>query len=325
MKTFEYAKPASRAEAVTLLSAKGGGAVALAGGTDLLSLLKDGLVTPTRVVDLKGIPDLRGVEKQADGSLRVGALATLQDLLDSPAAKDFPALLQAAEGVSAPQVRSRGTVGGDLLQWPRCWYFRQGFGLTAARGGRSMAEEGDNRYHAILGHAGAAKYVCASSLGPALAAHGAVARVQGASGPRELPVAQLFRAAATDSDRPHALEPSEILCEIVVPPARAAATYEVRQREALDWPLAAAAVAFGLDGGRIRGARVVLGHVAPVPWVAEAAAAALEGAAPDEAAAARAGEAAVAGAKPLSGNAYKVQLARVAVKRAVLRAAGKEA
>ncbi len=248
---------------------------------------------------------------------------TLEELLASALVRqEYPSLAEAARGVSSPQIRNMGTVGGDLCQRPRCWYFRLGYGLLAKdASGQPMVPAGDNRYHAIFG-GGPAYFVSASSLGPALIALGAKVKIAAASGGRELPVEQFFVAPKDDATREVALRPNEILTEVIVPSAPGRnATYEVRQKEALDYPLATASVALRMKGAAVASARVVIGHVAPVPWVARQAEQMLAGKTITEDVAVQAGEAAVAGAAPLSQNAYKVQLARVAVKRALLQAA----
>jgi xanthine dehydrogenase YagS FAD-binding subunit len=274
-------------------------------------------------------------------------LVTLEELLgNATVKKEYPALAQAAEGVSSPQIRNTGTVGGELCQRPRCWYFRSGLGYfpkaTGSPGGayafsgeKSFSEEvpnvnakdlvldGKNEYHAILGNSGPAYFVHPSSLAPALIALDAKIRIFGSAGWREVIAEQFFVTPKNDGDRETVLKPNEILGEIIVPPAKGIrnATYEVRQKEALDWPLAAAAVALKMDGKTVQSARVVLGHVAPIPWRAQDAEKALTGKTVSESVAAEAGTAAVNGAKPLSQNKYKVQLARVAAKRALLQAA----
>lgn len=326
MQAFEYANPKTLQEAFGLLSEKWGEADVLAGGTDLLSLLKSYLHTPKRVVSLSGIKELRGIRMAADG-LHVGAMVTLEELLDHPAVrKDYPALVQAARGVASPQIRVRGTVGGDLCQRPRCWYFRNGYGLLGRdAAGQELVPGGENRYHAILGNRGPAKFVSASSLGPPLQALGAKVVLASAAGKRTVDMEAFFVAPVEATTREVDLKPNEILTEVVAPPAGGArtATYEVRQREALDWPLATASVALRMSGETVESARVVLGHVAPAPWTSAAAAQALSGRKLDEAAAAAAAEAALVAATPLSQNQYKVQLAKVAVKRALLAAVGR--
>jgi xanthine dehydrogenase YagS FAD-binding subunit len=323
MRAFEYVSPSSKEQAVSLLGSAWSDASVLAGGTDLLSLLKDDVVAPKRVVSIKGIAELGGIRFDARTGLRLGALVTFQEIADDAAtAKAYPALAAAVSGVTSPQIRSVGTVGGDLCQRPRCWYYRSGFGLLGQdEAGRSLVLEGDNRYHAILGNEGPAYFVSPSSLAPALVALGATVRLFGPRGAREVPVEKFFLTPKAARDREHDLRPNEIVTEVrVPPPAGASATYEVREREALDWPLAAASVVLETSGGTVRKARVVLGHVAPVPWPSAEAEAALAGKAVTEEVAEAAGAAAVKGARALSGNAYKVQLARVAVKRAVLEA-----
>ena len=320
MNSFEYANPTTLQEALGLLGAKWGQADVLAGGTDLLSLMKDHLHEPKRVVNIKNIKELGGISKTAD-TLRIGALVTLDELAKNADVKaSFKSLADAAAGVPSPQIRHMGTVGGDLCQRPRCFYYRQGLGLLAMKDGKSLIPDGDNRYHSIFGE-GPAYFVSASSLGPALIALNARVKLVSAKGPREVPVAKFFVVPKDEASRETLLQPNEILTEILIPNATVkTSTYEVRQKEALDWPLAAAAVTLEMNGAAVKSARIVLGHVAPTPIEAAAAAKTLVGKTITTATAEAAGKAAVAGAKPLSGNAYKVQLAKVAVKRALLDA-----
>lgn len=324
MRAFEYADPKSIQQAVGLLGSGWEEAAVLAGGTDLLSLMKDSLTSPKRLVNVKSIRAMEGVHEEK-GALRIGAAAALEDLLERRAAlREFPSLLGAIEGIASPQMRSMGTAGGDLLQRPRCWYYRNGFGLLARDShGQSLVPKGDNRYHAIFGNSGPAYFVSPSSLAPALIALDASVRIHGPKAAREIKAAELFRIPKSEGEREHTIAPNEILTEIVIPGAARGlrnATYEVRERQFMDWPLAAASVALRMEGRRVREARVVLGQVAPIPWRAEAAERALAGKTLDESVAATAGEAAVEGAHPLSRNGYKIQLVRVAVKRALLAA-----
>jgi xanthine dehydrogenase YagS FAD-binding subunit len=328
MQPFEFASPKTREQAVRLLGTDPRQATLLAGGSDLLGLMKDGIETPGRVVYLKSMDGLVGVRKEKSGGLRIGALTTIDDLsADAALGFEYPALTAAAGRVAGPQIRNVATLGGNLLQRPRCWYFRNGFGLLAQRDGKSMVTAGDNRYHAILGNDGPAYFVQPSTLAPLLVALGAQAVLFGPQGERQLELEKLYRIPQTDGEREHDLKPGEMLTWILLPPAggRRSATYEVRQRGTLDWSLATAAVALEMDNGRVgqvSRARVVLGQVAPVPWVSAEAAEFLQGKTLDAEVAAKAGEAAVAKAKALSHNKYKIQLARVAVKRSLLAAAG---
>jgi xanthine dehydrogenase YagS FAD-binding subunit len=325
MNAFEYAAPTTKEQAVSLLGNQWGEAEILAGGTDLLSLMKDDLTTPKRVVNIKEIKEFQGIRYSGSAGLRIGSLVTLDELMSNATVKkDYPALAEAADGVRSPQIRNTGTVGGDLCQRPRCWYFRSGLGyFPKGEKGKDLVVNGQNQYHAILGNSGPAYFVNPSSLAPALIALDAKVRVFGSSGWRDVAAEQFFVTPKSEGERETALKPNEIVGEIIVPPAKGVknATYEVREKEALDWPLAAAAVALKMDGKTVQSARVVLGHVAPVPWRSQDAEKALAGKAVNETAAAEAGNSAVNGAKPLSQNAYKVQLARVATKRAILKAA----
>lgn len=322
MKTFVYANPATVEDACSLLSSKWGETEVLAGGTDLVTSLKQRIVNPDRVVSITAVKGLDSVALEGK-TLKIGALANLADLAwDENVKENFPSLVTAVKEIGSPQIVNQGTVAGDLCQRPRCWYFRNGLGLLATQDGKSLVEAGDNRYHAVFGNDGAAKFVNPSSLAPALIALGASAKIQGPGGKtRTVALADFFKTPKSESEREYVLAPNEIVTEIDVPVNGAKnATYEIRQRRGLDWPMVAAAVAFNVNGGKASNAKIVLGHVAPVPWNSSAAAAALEGKTVDEATAKAAGEAAAKGATPLSQNGYKVHQIKVAVKRAVLAA-----
>lgn len=334
MQAFEYARPATVAQAVRLLAAPG--SMPLGGGADLLALMKDGIEAPRRLVALGGIEALHGVRIDAAG-LHVGALVTLDELSSHPEVRrQFGVVAEAAGHLAGPQIRNFGTVAGNLCQRPRCWYFRNGFGLLPEHDGKSMVVEGDNSYHAILGNGGPAYFVNPSTLAPLLIALGARLRLAGPGGSRgargeagepaerEIDLGSFYRTPQRHGESEHALASGELVTAVVVPPmaGRRAWSYEVRQRHSLDWSLATASVALDVRGGRVEEARVVLGQVAPVPWRAAAAERLLRGKSVDAALAAQAGEAAVEGARPLSRNRYKIQLARVAVKRALLAASG---
>jgi xanthine dehydrogenase YagS FAD-binding subunit len=321
MQAFEYANPTTLAEATKWTGPSFNDAQVLAGGTDLISLMKDGVTAPKRLVNIKNIKELGGIAPHG-GGLRIGAIATFDELANSAAVRQYPAIHNAVLGITSPQIRNMGTAGGDLCQRPRCWYYRAGYGILATQDGKPLVPNGENRYHAIFG-GGPAYFVSASSLGPALIALGATLTIASPSGNRTVEAAKFFQSPKSDSEREVDLKPNEILTEILVPAAAGtkSATYEIREREMLDWPLVAASVALKMSGGKISSARVVLGHVAPTPWVAEGAGQFLAGKTISESTAEQAGAEAVKGAQPLSQNGYKVQLAKVAVKRALLAAA----
>jgi xanthine dehydrogenase YagS FAD-binding subunit len=330
MNSFEYASPRNETEAVELLNdpdlpGKSADTAVLAGGTDLVSLLQHGLVAPRRVVDLKHVSSMSGVRAVEDGVI-IGALTTLEDMADRPLLAPYASLQQVIGGVHAIQIQSRGTLGGDLCHLPNCWYFRNGYGLLGFRDGKSLVEVGDNRYHAIFGNRGPAKFVSASRFAPALLAWGARVRVIGPRPGQEewLSLANFYATPKLASQGVTVLKPGQLISHVWLPaPASTqSAAYEVLQLRGLDWPQAAASVCMELEGGFVREARIVLGHVAPVPWVATAASRFLVGQSINEETAEAAGQAAVEGATPLSGNEYKVSIARAAVKRALLRAVG---
>ena len=318
MKSFEYAAPKTIDEAIGLLGDRWGETEVLAGGTDLVTCMKQQIAAPKRIVSLKNLADLNGIKTEGK-LIHIGATTSLGELIaNSSVQQHFPALVTAVKNIMSPQLLTLGTVGGELLQRPRCWFYRNGLGLY----NDSMVREGDNRYHAIFGNAGPALFVHPSSLGPVFVALDASMVVIGAKGKkREVAAAKFFQTPKSDQERESILKPNEILGAIQVPISGLKnAIYEVRHRQAIDWPYVTAAVAFALKNGQASDARVVLGHVAPMPWIAQNAAKALNGAAISDAAAAKAGDAATQGAKPLSKNEYKIQLVRVAVKRAVLAA-----
>jgi xanthine dehydrogenase YagS FAD-binding subunit len=324
MRSFEYASPATQEQAVALLSATWGQAEILAGGTDLLALMKDDVVHPKRLVNIKQIKEMSGIMASSQG-LRIGALTTLGELADHVnVVKDYPALAEAINEAASPQIRNMATLGGNLCQRPRCWYFRGGFGLLPKdESGKELVSAGENRYHAILGNTGPAKFVSPSSIVPVLIAYGASIRLIGPKGSRELPLERFYVIPKTENEREHDLMPNEILSEVLVPPANGmkVAHYEVRQKQAFDWPLAVGAVSLRMDGTSVGFARIVMGHVAPIPWRSSEAEQVLVGKSISEEVAKAAADAALRSATPLSHNAYKVQLARVAVKRAILKAA----
>jgi xanthine dehydrogenase YagS FAD-binding subunit len=325
MRAFEYANPETKEQAAGLLGATWGHTEILAGGTDLLALMKDDIVQPKRLVNIKEISDLRGVTYNSEG-LRIGALTTLGDLADNVnVVQNYPALADALNDAASPQIRNMATLGGNLCQRPRCWYFRNGFGLLPKDvSGKDLVAEGENRYHAILGNDGPAKFVSPSSIAPVLMAYGAKIRLVGPKRRREIALDDFYVIPKSDSEREHDLQPNEIVTEIVLPPAgqMRVAHYEVRQKQAFDWPLALSAVSLRMDGSTIQSARVVLGYVAPKPWISAEAQQALKGKTVSEETAKAAATAALANAKPLSHNAYKVQLTRVALRRAILKAGG---
>ena len=324
MRAFEYASPATTEQAIRLLGSSWNDAAPLAGGTDLLSLMKDDIVAPKRLVNIKELGELRGVAVGKWG-LRIGALTTIQELADDPKVRQaYPVISSTAGEIAGPQIRNMATIGGNLCQRPRCWYYRAGFGLLAQnQQGEPLVPNGDNRYHAILGNSGPAYYVSPSTLAPLLIALRASVRLVGPGGKREVPLEKFYLIPKSANEREYDLKPNEIVTEVIVPPLAGAktATYEVRQKDAMDWLLALAAVALNMKSNKVTSARVLMGAVAPIPWRATEAEAALVGKTINEEVAQAAGAAAVTGAKDLGHNGYKIQIARVVVKRAILAAA----
>jgi len=322
MNAFDFVAPTSVEDAVKLLS--GQNTAALAGGTDLISRIKDQVTAPQRVVYLKDIKANSAISGDPGSGLTIGAGTLLAAIVEHKAVREaYPALWQSTTEVGTPQIRNMATLGGNLLQRPRCWYFRAGNGLLGMKDGKSLVRGGDNRYHAIFTTDGDALYVNPSSLAVPLIALGATATIAGPKGERTVPVEELYQVPKTDKDSELTVAPGELLTKVMIPPAKGKnASYEVRQKQAHDWPLVLASVNLTMDGDKVSGSRVVIYGVAPVPWRSSAAEKSITGKAITMETAAVAGEAATLGAMPLSMNAYKVSLTKTAVKRALLAAAG---
>ena len=324
MKPFAYVNAGSQQEALAALStATRGKILPLAGGMDLIGLMKDYVATPDVLVNVKKLP--AAITVPAQGLTTIGAAATVAEVADNAAlARAYPALTDAARGVGTTQIRNVGTVGGNLMQRPRCWYFRnEEFHCLKKGGARCFAVEGENQYHAIFG-GGPCHIVHPSSLAVPAIALNATFKVSGPAGERDVPAADYFQLPDRNLYGETVLAPNELLTHVMLPPPGAArsATYEVRFKQSHDWPLAMASVALAMKGQTVAGARIVLGSVAPVPWRSEAAETSLAGKVVSEQTASAAAEAAVTGARPMTQNGYKVQIARTAVKRAILKAAG---
>jgi xanthine dehydrogenase YagS FAD-binding subunit len=326
MNRFEVITPADAAHAAKLLAEDD--RVAFAGGVDVIDLMKQDLIAPAALVNLKALPGLDRIESAPDGSLHIGALVKVATLADDASIQArYAALAEAASEAATPQIRNLATVGGNLLQRPRCWYFRNPDVNCLKKGGdKCYSIGGLNRYHAILG-GGPSYIVHPSNLAVALVAFGASVKIVGASGERTVELEKFFTPPSVDAKRENSLGAGEIVTEVVVPPppAGAGSAYlEAREKQSFDWPLVSAAtVIYRAPGsGVVRDARVVMGAVAPIPWRSPEAESALRGATLDAGRARAAAEAALKNAQPMSDNAYKVTIAKVIVRRAILKAGG---
>jgi xanthine dehydrogenase YagS FAD-binding subunit len=322
MKPFRHVNADSVDEALALLTEYGGKARVTAGGTDLLGVLKSEILPdyPEAVINLKTISGLDGIEADA-GEVRIGALTRLADIADSSVVKkNWPALALSAASVGSPELRNMGTIGGNLCQDTRCWYYRypdkMGGRVPCYRKGKGPchAIQGDNRYHAVLG--GRKCYaVCPSDLAIALAALEAGVKTVRPAGERTIPLADFY-----DTLGP-VLEPVELVTEIWIPAPAANAMQrfsKFRLRESIDFAVVSVAAVLEVVEGVCRDARIVLGAVAPVPYRAVGAEDVVRGGPLDKRQAELAAEAALRDAKPMSGNAYKIEIAKTLVKR-VLR------
>lgn len=324
MNRFEVITPSDLPSASRLLAQRGN--IALAGGVDIVDLLKQQIVEPRALINLKGLSGMDAIQSDGAGGLRIGALVKLEQVANSAEIRArYTAIAESAETAATPQIRNLATVAGNLLQRPRCWYFRHPDVDCLKKGGlKCYAAEGLNRYHAILG-GGPSYIVHPSNLAPALIAFGAKASVLGPKGMYEIDLGQFFVLPRTDVLRENILQPGEIIAEIIVPvprPNTSSIYLEAREKQSFDWPLVSVAVVAELDGHRVREARIVMGAVGPIPWRVPDAENILAGAKVDSAVAARAADVALKGAKPLAHNAYKVPIAKALVRRAILQAGG---
>ncbi len=318
------------ADAMTALpetAGPGDGTIVKAGGIDILDLLKENLLVPARVASLRDIPDLDAIVEEADSGCRLGAMATLAGLAAHPLLRQrYPAVTDAAGQSASPQIRNLATLGGNLLQRPRCWYFRAAeYRCLRKGGGNCFAIPGENQYHAIFGNRPCA-IVHPSTVATALVALGATVDLIDAEGAvRRLSLEDFFLPPERDLQRENDLRPHEILTAINLPPLPTSARMvHLRQgeKDAFDWPLADVAVLLDLSPeGICRSASIVLGAAAPVPHRAKPAENALLGKHIDESTAGAAARAALAGATPLAKNAYKTPLFEALIRRALLKAA----
>jgi xanthine dehydrogenase YagS FAD-binding subunit len=325
VKAFSYVNPANERDAVRALSSELDKVLPLGGGQDLLARLKDYVAQPDRIVNVKGALDAT-ITPMPGGGLKIGAAMRIADLAEhEQLVKLYPAMALAAGEVGTPQIRNQGTVGGNLNQRPRCWYYRNEEFVCFKKGGNTcFSPAGENQFHAIFG-SGPSFIVHPSSLAVPSVAYGATFRLAGPKSERTVAAADYFTMPTLQNVRTeNVLAPNELLTHVILPapgPVKSG-HYEVRYKESHDWPIAFATVLLSMNGDAVRSARVVMGAVAPVPWRSQAAEAALAGKRINEETAAAAADAALRDARPLSQNAYKIQVAKTAVKRAILQAAG---
>lgn len=315
MKNFSWAEPKTLEQASAAMKQ---GGVALAGGVDLLCMLKERLEEPSIVVSLKSLSGMRNID--SGKTLRIGSLVTAEAVeKDTNVRKRARVLAQAAAGMASPQIRNVGTVGGNLCQRPRCWYFRDKDVHCMKKGGdRCYSVNGRNEYHCIIG-GDPCFIVHPSDFAPALIALNAAIKTN----VRQMNLQEFFVLPEKNVRVENVLQPGEIVTELEMPADWLdvkTAYFKVRERQSFDWALASCAVALKMDGKKVAAARIVLGGVAPIPWRSEQAESELVGKEVTEALAQFAGRAALADALPLADNAYKVELAGNAVKIAIMSA-----
>jgi xanthine dehydrogenase YagS FAD-binding subunit len=318
MSLFSYTKPRALGEALKLLK---NGTVAIAGGTDLVGLIRSGLAKPDALVDLTGIDGLRGWTRAKGKGLRIGALTPLSELESSSQLRKLaPMIVESLRDAATPQLRNMGTVGGNLLQRNRCWYFRDEAVPCWLKGGtRCFAAEGENRYHAILG-AAECVMVSPSDLAPALIAYDAEIELASSLGRRTVKLGQLYITPGGRQRKEHAIRRGELITSVRIREAaleRRGAFLKAMDRKAWSFALVSVAATARIQSGKAHDVRVVLGGVAPSPWLVPAANRQLEGSALDDNSCLAAADAILSGAQPLRDNGYKVTLARELIRRAL--------
>lgn len=333
MKAFEWTNATTINEAIQLLKTAPAtadvdeAARPIAGGQDLLTTMKDYSTRPSRVVNIKQIPGLDRIQVNSKTGLTIGALVTLSQLETSQVVRTgFPGLAEAAHSIATPQIRNLGTVGGNLCQRPRCWYYRLEEVICLKKGGSECyAFNGENKYNAILG-GGPSYIVHPSDLAPMLVALGASVAVAGADGKRVIPLDKFFTLPDENIRRENVLKNDEIITQIQVPASPLAARsafLKFKERESMDFALASVAAAVQLAADKtVTKVGLVLGGVAPIPWRAAAAERFLVGKTLSAEVVAEAAKMALQGAEPLEKNAYKVPLTKTLVRRALAKAAG---
>ena len=321
MKSFRNVNPKSLAEAAR--AAQDPKAMLAGGGSDLLGMIKERIVTPDTLVNLKAIPGIDTITRRGN-ALHIGGLATIDSISDHAEIRQrFTVLAEAAGQVATPQIRNVGTIAGNVCQRPWCWYYRNGFKCYKNGGNVCYSAVGENEFHAIFG-GGPSYIVHPSDTAVALVAFDATFALASATGQRTVAASEFFSGPAADPAVENVLRPGEVLSEIRLPAAapRTISTYlKVLDREAWTHAVVSAAVTLRIEQGVCRAARVVLGGVAPIPWQLPEVEAMLVGKPINEAAATEAGKLAVADARPLAKNRYKVPLTATTVKRAILQAA----
>jgi len=320
MSGFQYGKPASLEEVTAFLAQGQPNVHVMAGGTDLLGEIKEGLIAPEVVIDLKAIPGHAYIKKDPD-AIAIGALTTVADLAEETMIRqDYRVLHEAAKVVASPQLRNMGTVGGNLCQRPRCWYYRNAETVCSKKGGgRCFAEKGRNKYHAIFG-GGICYAVYPSDLAPALISLEAKAVIASAKGERVVALGDFYAPPIVNVRRENILAPGEVLKEVRIPlhrPNEKSTYLKFIERGSWDFAVVSVAAKASFSGSAIQTIRVVCGGVAPVPWRLKAAEDALRGSKPTEAVGRQAAVKALANARPLEENAYKADILKTVLGRAV--------
>lgn len=312
---FIYKRAESVKSATKDLSKKG--AVVHAGGTDLMGLLREHIVEPETVVSLRDLKELKGVTKKSNNDLILGSMTTITEISSNKTVQEmYPGLAKAASEVASPQLRNQGTIGGNLCQRPRCWYFRGDFLCSRKGGGKCFAFEGENQFHCLFGSDQQCCIVHPSDTAPMLKALKAKVKILGPSGSRIAPIENFHVLPEVDVQKETILKQGELVTEIIIPKTskNMKTSYrKVRARRSWDFALAGCALALEMDGEKVKTASVVLSGAAPIPWRSKPVEEAITGKTLNQDTIAKASEAVVQDAEPLSKNEYKIPLFKAVI------------
>jgi xanthine dehydrogenase YagS FAD-binding subunit len=318
MQTFKYVQPKSLSDAAGISEKEGDAAVLFAGGTDVLGLIKNDIISPSEVINLKSIPGLDKIEYPNGAGLKIGALTTISEIAEHPdIMKNFTVLAEAVKEVGSPQLRNVGTIGGNICQRPRCWYFREEFDCIRKGGDICYAIGGENKYHCVVG-GGPCYIVHPSDIAVALVALNAEFTITNGNNFTKVPADKFFVLPGQNSLQENILKPGEILTEIFIPELSSVAGsryIKFTERNVWDFAIVSVAAVVNKNGNKINSAKIVFGGVAPVPWIDEDLNSMLSGMELSDKSIEAAASNTLMDAEPMEKNEYKISLARNLVKK----------
>ncbi len=321
MNKFNYLQPKTLYEASAVLNKENGSSIPFAGGTDILGLIKQDIISPQEVVNIKNIPGIDLISYSSGKGLRIGALVKIDELIHYPAINEkYSIISDAAKEIASPQIRNIGTIGGNICQRPRCWYYREDFDCIRKGGGDCYAYEGENKYHCVIG-GGPCYIVHPSDMAVALLALDAKVTIFSGKESRTIDLKDFFILPEIDSENENILKPGEIVTEFIIPeikPNTKSGYIKFKEREVWDFSVVSVGAVVQVNGKNIRSGRITFGGVAPIPWMEESTNKMLKGLEINDESLKKLTEEILRTAKPLSMNTYKLRLVRNLAKRLIL-------